>query len=163
MKQKPNKANYCKINPILYGFFLKLRAKLGAQIVHRRKRKNPDSIEIIYAGPLVKELVHRLNTLKEAENCGYWIICRPQRGKHQYYRGHQVFQLFLSPVHPKKRNEAKYLAVPVEVSFEPIQTKKQSTIQRKRKVTTCVSSDYLSGRRVGEIRTHDLLLPKQAF
>lgn len=144
MKRKTNKANYCKINPILYGFFLTLRSKLGAQIVHRRKRKSPDSIEIIYAGPLVESLVHRLNSLKNAEKCGYWIICRPQRGKHQYYRGYQVFQLFLSPVHPKKRNEAKYLAVPVEVSFDPIQTSEKPTKHRKTKVTTSVSSDYLS-------------------
>ena len=47
-----------------------------------------------------------LNTLPEAENWGFFVICRPQTNpKRMFYNNRRVFQLFLSPVHPKKRRE----------------------------------------------------------
>lgn len=53
-------------------------AELGAEIVHRRKRTSNTCIEIIfYCEDLAVFLVGHLNTLKEAEKCGYFVICRP--------------------------------------------------------------------------------------
>ena len=96
------------IHPILYKFFLILRNKLGAEIVHRRKRRSNMCIEIIFLSDLIQQPpLGRLNTLREAEECGYWVICRPQTKRgHTTYKGNKVFQLFLTPVHPKKRRES---------------------------------------------------------
>jgi len=114
-----------KINPVLYKIYLRLRRTLGAEIVHRRRRSSSTCLEIIFRNDFFEYLNTRINTLKEAEACGYWVMCRPQskRGK-EVWHGKRVYQLFLSPVHPKKRNEAKFLAVPTveEVSFVPIET-----------------------------------------
>lgn len=95
----------CKIHPVLYSFYVRLHNTTGAQMVHRRKRTQSMCIEITFPGKLfASPPTGRLNTLKEAEECGFWIICRPQtRPKHMFYRGLRVYQLFLSPVHPKKR------------------------------------------------------------
>jgi len=61
------------IHPILYKFFLILRNKLGAEIVHRRKRRSNMCIEIIFLSDLIQQPpLGRLNTLREAEECGYW-------------------------------------------------------------------------------------------
>ena len=97
----------CKIHPVLYKFYLRLHETLGAEIVHRRKRTSNMCIEIIfYSEDLVKYLKGHLNTLPEAEACGFRIICRPQTKKgHTMYKGHRVYQLFLAPVHPQKRRE----------------------------------------------------------
>ena len=119
------------INPILYNVYLGLHDRLGAIIVHRRHRKSNTSIEIIFTSPAIKEYTGRINTLKEAETCGYWVISRRQtKGKHLTWRGHAVFQLFLSPVHPKKRHEAllataqtavqQLQTTPEDITFEPI-------------------------------------------
>ena len=113
------------INPILYQTFLCLKKSYGAEIVHRRRRKSSTCIEIVFHNTLLKSLTQHLNTLKEAESCGYWVICRRQSKRgHQIWHGMTVFQLYLTPVHPKKRNEAKHLAAPtaVDITFEPIPT-----------------------------------------
>ena len=109
MQQSINKiekrlANNCKIHPVLYRFYLRLHDTLGAEIVHRRKRTSDMCIEIIfYSLDLVETINRRMNTLKEAEACGYWVICRPQTSrKHMFHKGLRVHQLFLTPVHPKK-------------------------------------------------------------
>ena len=122
MKNTQHKANNCHINPVLYDFYLRLKKLLGATIVHRRKRKSNNCIEIVFCKDIINSLTHRLNTLKDAENCGFWVICRPQTKRgHSVYKGRQVFQLYLSPVHPKKRRESLRLVEMVEeVTFEPI-------------------------------------------
>ena len=104
-RQTQRKTNNCKIDPVLYDFFLYLRRTVEVAIVHRRKRKSSTCIEIVFLSTAIKRYTCRLNTLKEAEQCGFWVISRAQRGKHAFYHGHQVFQLYLSPVHPKKRRE----------------------------------------------------------
>ena len=137
------------INPILYNVYLGLHDRLGAIIVHRRHRKSNTSIEIIFTSPAIKEYTGRLNTLKEAEACGYWVTSRRQtKGKHLTWRGHAVFQLFLSPVHPKKQHETLLASAqtavqqlqtnsnniqqpqltPEDITFEPIFAKKSSNI-----------------------------------
>jgi len=96
----------CKIHPVLYRFYLRLRAKLGADIVHRRKRASDTSIELIFYSDDQFVLTGKLNTLREAEKWGFWVICRRQTKQgYTTYKDHQVYQLFLSPVHPKKRRE----------------------------------------------------------
>ena len=111
------------INPVLYEVFFTIKNTLGAQIVHRRSRKSPNCIEIIFTNPLIQSYTCRVNTLKEAEACGFWIICRAQNKRgHTVWHGRRVFQLFLTPVHPHKRHEARVQAVRMaqDVSFEPI-------------------------------------------
>lgn len=117
----------------LYSFYLHLKKELGARIVHRRRRASNTCIEIVFSTTLIKQLTGRLNTLTEAEACGYWIMCRRQTKRgHSIYRNQAVYQLFLTPVHPKKRNEAKHLAAQTsqDVSFEPIVAMKNPKIQR---------------------------------
>ena len=104
----------CKIHPVLYHFFLRLQDTLGAEIVHRRKRSSNMAIEIIYFNEALIAPTGRLNTLPEAEKWGYWVICRPQTKKqHMFYKGHRVYQLYLSPVHPKKRRETQTVIRPL--------------------------------------------------
>ena len=67
MKNMKPKANNCHINPVLYAFYLRLKDTLGAEIVHRRKRKSNKCIEVIFYDEIYKYLKGRLNTLKEAE------------------------------------------------------------------------------------------------
>lgn len=96
----------CKIHPVLYNFYLRLQDTLGAEMVHRRKRISPMSIEVIYYCDEFTVPTGRLNTLPEAEKWGFWIICRPQTKKrYMFHKGHRVYQLYLSPVHPKKKRE----------------------------------------------------------
>ena len=104
----------CKIHPILYKYYLILHQKLGAQIVHRCKRNSPMSIEIVFGTYVPLIPTGRLNSLREAEACGFWVICRQQtKGKHAFYKGRQVYQLFLSPVHPKKMRAIKPVIIPL--------------------------------------------------
>ena len=102
----------CKIHPILYNYYLCLKDTLGAEIVHRRKRTATMSIEVIFYCDEMLVPTGRLNTLPEAEKWGYWIICRQQtKKKHTVYKDHPVYQLYLSPVHPKKKYAIRpYLA-----------------------------------------------------
>ena len=96
----------CNIHPVLYNFYLRLKDVLGAEMVHRRKRTSAKSIEVIYYCDEMLVTTGRLNTLPEAEKWGYWIICRPQTKKrYMFHKNHRVYQLYLSPVHPKKRRE----------------------------------------------------------
>ena len=96
----------CKIHPVLYAFFLRLKDLLSAEIVHRRKRTSSMCIELIFYTDQSLIMTGRLNTLREAEKWGFWVICRPQtKTDHMFYKEHRVYQLFLSPVHPKKRRE----------------------------------------------------------
>ena len=111
------------INPHLYNAYLHLKDMLNAKMVHRRKRKTANSIEIVFLCDAINALSGRINTLKEAEACGFWIVCRQQTGKkHAFYHRLTVFQLFLTPVHPKKALENKIQAAQQaeEVTFQPI-------------------------------------------
>ena len=104
----------CKIHPVLYRFYLRLKELLGAEIVHRRKRTSNKAIEVIFHCEESFIMTGRLNTLPEAEKCGFWIICRPQtKPDRMFYKGHRVYQLFLSPVHPKKRREMTKIITPL--------------------------------------------------
>ncbi len=135
MKQKNPRNSH--IDPALYNIFLRLKDTLGAKIVHRRRRSSSTCIEIIFCNALTKYLVGRINTLPEAEKCGFWIMCRPQTKRgHDFYHGWMVFQLFLTPVHPKKRREQQpqtisndiqqSQTIAADVSFEPIFNKKRA-------------------------------------
>ena len=111
------------INPHLYNAYLHLKDTLNAKMVHRRKRKTANSIEIVFLCDAINTLSGHINTLKEAEACGFWIVCRRQTGKkHALYHGLPVFQLFLTPVHPKKALENKIQAAQQaeEITFQPI-------------------------------------------
>lgn len=162
MKKKMNstrKANNNHINPVLYKLFLRLKSTLGAEIVHRRSRKSATSIEIVFHSPLVKYLHGRLNTLKEAEKSGFWVILRLQsKRNHESWRGLTVYQLFLTPVHPKKRNEARYLATPTseEVTVKPI----VKTTRPKAKVYTVNPLPLLHARKNQPVSPQsDVILP----
>ncbi len=94
------------IHPILYKFYLRLRDQLGAEMVHRRKRTSAMCIEVIFLCDGISVITGRLNTLSEAEKWGFWVMCRPQTKRgYTSYKGRKVYQLFLTPVHPKKRRE----------------------------------------------------------
>ena len=106
MKLLKSIARNCNIHPVLYEAFLHLKHQLGAEMVHRRRRKSNMAIEVIFFSDDFLVVTGRLNTLKDAERCGFWIMCRLQTKKgHSFYKGHPVFQLFLTPVHTKKRRE----------------------------------------------------------
>ena len=104
----------CNIHPVLYNFYLRLQDTLGAEIVHRRKRTSNMAIEVIYYAEEFLVPTGRLNILPEAEKWGFWIICRPQTKKqYMYHKDHRVYQLYLSPVHPKKRREMEKTITPL--------------------------------------------------
>ena len=111
------KALNCKIHPVLYNFFLRLKDTLCAEIVHRRKRSSAMCIEVIYWCDSSHVMTGRLNTLPEAEKWGFWVICREQtKRRHMFYNGHRVYQLFLSPVHPKKQREMRQVITPLSAA-----------------------------------------------
>ena len=58
----------CKIHPILYRFYLRLKATLGAEIVHRRKRTSSMSIEVIFYSDEMLVMTGRLNTFLKPKN-----------------------------------------------------------------------------------------------
>ena len=110
---KQRKMN-CKIHPVLYHFYLRLKDVLGAEIVHRRRRTSNKAIEVIFHCEESFIMTGRLNSLPEAEKCGFWVMCRPQtKPDRMFYKGHRVYQLFLSPVHPKKRREMTKIITPL--------------------------------------------------
>jgi len=120
MKQR---AHNNHIHPALYAFFLQLKAELGAEIVHRRRRKSATCIEIIFHNNLITRLTGRLNTLPEAEKCGYWVVSRLQTKRgHGVWHDHTVYQLYLTPVHPKKRHETRLAQEQLaqDITFVPI-------------------------------------------
>ena len=113
----------CKIHPVLYHFYIKLKGVLGAEIVHRRKRTSRTAIEVIFYTDDFFVITRHLNTLPEAEKCGFWIICRPQtKPDRMFYKNHRVYQLFLSPVHPKKRREIQTTITPLSSLNSPAAT-----------------------------------------
>ena len=118
-KLLPVKAGNCNIHPVLYSFYLLLHKNMGAQMVHRRKRKSSTCIEIIFpAGTGIDFIDGHLHTYKEAEKWGFFIICRPQNSpKHAFYHGHRVFLLYLTPVHPKKRRATQPVISSLETAF----------------------------------------------
>ena len=101
----------CNIHPVLYKCYLRLHERLGAKIVHRRKRRSSTCIEIVFYCNAIQELKGHLNTLKEAEVNGFWVICRLK--PNCFYDGRQVYLLFLTPVHPKKRREMEITITPL--------------------------------------------------
>ena len=101
----------CNIHPVLYKCYLRLHEVLGAKIVHRRKRRSSTCIEIIFYCNAFQEIKGHLNALKEAEVNGFWVICRPK--PNCFYDGRQVFLLYLTPVHPKKRREMQVTITPL--------------------------------------------------
>ena len=104
----------CNIHPVLYRFYLRLKELLGAEIVHRRKRTSNKAIEIIFHCEEQFIMTGHLNTLPEAEKCGFWVMCRPQtKPEYRFYKNRRVYQLFLSPVHPKKRRCRKKTITPL--------------------------------------------------
>ena len=114
MKLLSCKAKNCKIHPVLYHFYRRLRETLGAEMVHRRKRNSSTCIEIIFNCAELCDIRGHLHTLKEAEKWGFFVICRPQTNpKRAFYHGHRVFQMFLTPVHPHKRREMNTIITPL--------------------------------------------------
>ena len=76
-------------------------------------------IELVFYCEQILVMTGRLNTLPEAEKCGFWVICRPQTAHgHTFYKDRRVYQLFLSPVHPKKRREMCKTVTPLVASKE---------------------------------------------
>ncbi len=113
----------CKIHPVLYRFYLRLKDTLGAEIVHRRKRTSRMAIEVIFYSEEFLIITGRLNTLPKAEECGFWIICRPQtKAGRTYYKKHRVYQLFLSPVHPKKWRVSVQHITPLRAASDKAET-----------------------------------------
>ena len=102
------------IHPVLHYYYLRLHELMGAEIVHRRTRKSNTCIEVIFYCDGLPVITGRINTLPEAEACGYWVMCRPQTNpSRMYHDNHRVYQLYLSPVHPKKRREMKKIITPL--------------------------------------------------
>ena len=107
------------IHPVLYHYYLRLQDTLGAEMVHRRKRTSTTCIDVIFYCDQMQIFTGRVNTLPEAEACGWWVICRPQtQPGRTIYNHHKVFQLFLSPVHPKKRRETKHVITPLQLHLD---------------------------------------------
>ena len=114
-----------KKNKILQEWIKILKENFQIEIIRRhRNATNGKYIEFISHSPLVKWVSGRQNMLKEAESCGYWVMIRKQTSpKKSYYKNHEVYQLFLTPVHPKKKFENKILAA-VAMDFYPECTKR---------------------------------------
>ena len=113
-----------KIHPVLYKYYLRLHSTLGAEIVHRRTRKSCMCIEIIFYCDSIQVITGRINSLREAEACGFWVICRPQTQRgHTVYNNHRVYQLFLSPVHPKKIRESEHTVTPLNSALTSFRTR----------------------------------------
>jgi len=156
MKRKTNIRN-SHIDPRLYEVFLRLKDKVGAQIVHRRRRRSNTCIEIIFNTTLFYSYVGRMNSLKEAEKCGFWIICRAQTKRgHTTWHNHQVFQLFLSPVHPKKSRELKLAAQVIARTL--LQSVPQHPVPRKIFQNICICRKKavpLQSQKNNEERYHE--------
>lgn len=114
-----------KTDKILYDWICHLRQSIGICLVPRRGRRKTNYVEFIITATPINAITGRLNTLREAEECGFWVVARAQKGKRATYHNQQVFQLFLTPVHPKKRREAMLRTTAPEVDFVPIVTKKK--------------------------------------
>lgn len=96
----------CKMNPILYKWVCILREEIGIQLVPRREKRRPDVVDLILTHDFIYDISGHLNTYQDAEQCGYFVIIKKLRSaKRGTYHGKRVYQLFLSPIHPKKRRE----------------------------------------------------------
>ena len=94
----------CKMNPILYKWVCILRKQVGIQLVPRREKRRPDVVDLIFTNDFIADLSGHLNSYKDAEQCGYFVILKRLRSaKRGIYHDRRVYQLFLSPVHPKNR------------------------------------------------------------
>ena len=124
IKTSNTKARNCKIHPALYKVYLRLHDALKAEIVHRRKRTSNRCIEIIFNCGFIEEFIGSVqNTLREAETSGFRVMCRRQtKPGHAFYRNKPVYQLFLSPVHPKKRREIQTTITPLSSLNSPAAT-----------------------------------------
>ena len=123
-----------KRNEILDEWVKAFREHFNIELVRRhRGSANGKYVEFISHSPLMKSVTGRQNMLKEAEACGYWVMVRKQTSpKRRYYKGHQVFQMFLTPVHPKKKYVDKVLAA-VALEFTPVgQRKRRKETVRER-------------------------------
>lgn len=114
-----------KRNEILDEWVKLLKENYEIEPVRRhRSAANGMYVEFISRSPLMQFVKGHQNTLKEAEACGYWVMVRKQlSAKKRFYKNHQVYQLFLTPVHPKKKFVDKVLAA-AAMDFSPI-TKKE--------------------------------------
>jgi len=110
-----------KRNEILNEWVGILRRHYDIELVRRhRTARSGTYVEFIYKSNLVNDLTGRQNMLKDAEACGYWVMIRKQpSAKKGFYKGHQVYQLFLTPVHPKKKYVDKVMAA-VAMNFTPV-------------------------------------------
>ena len=111
-----------KRNTILHEWIKVLRYYLTITTINRHSKTNRNYVEFICDSPIFEQLSGRLNDLRDAESCGYWIMVRPQKSaKKAVYQDHQVYQLFLTPVHPHKKYVAKVLAA-AALDFTPIES-----------------------------------------
>ncbi len=110
-----------KRNEILDHWVKIFRGYYDIELVRRhRGAKNGMYVEFISHSPFVDMISGRQNMLKEAEACGYWVMVRKQTSpKRRYYKDHQVFQMFLTPVHPKKKYVDKVMAA-VALDFSAV-------------------------------------------
>ena len=70
------------------------------------------------------------------ENFDIELVRKQTSPKRRYYKGNQVFQMFLTPVHPKKKYVDKVLAA-VAIEFTSVeQRKKKTRVMSKRDVET---------------------------
>jgi len=128
-------------NEILDEWVKVFRENFDIELVRRhRNAANGMYVEFISRSPLVKWLSGRQNMLKEAEACGYWVMVRKQTSpKRRYYKGNQVFQMFLTPVHHKKKYVDKVLAA-VAMELTPVERRKRTRVMSKRDVETSFST-----------------------
>lgn len=159
MKQR---AHNNHIHPALYAFYLQLKAELGAEMVHRRRRKSNTCIEIIFHNNLITSLTGRLNTLPEAEKCGYWVVSRLQTKRgHGIWHDHTVYQLYLTPVHPKKRHETRLAQEQLaqSITFVPITLSTRIRTRRTKKLQCTHFGDMCSDKK----KTKHTLSPKRDY
>lgn len=125
-----------KRNEILDHWVNVFRKNFNIELVRRhRDASNGMYVEFISRSPLIEWVSGRQNMLKEAEACGYWVMVRRQPSlKKRYYKDHQVYQMFLTPVHPKKKYVDKVLAA-VALEFVPVgqKVKRKKTVRAERK------------------------------
>ena len=125
-----------KRNAILNEWVKIFRNYFEIELVRRlRSSANGKYVEFISNSRLITMVKGRQNTLKEAEACGYWVMVRKQPSKKkQFFKNHQVYQLFLTPVHQKKKYVDKVLAA-AALDFTPVVIKGERRNNRKQRTT----------------------------
>lgn len=78
-------------------------------VVRRHRQKSDKCVDVIFTNDAVTILKGHINSLPDAEACGFWVMLKPRKGKIDkiLYKGKLVHSLYLSPVHHKKRRETK--------------------------------------------------------